>query len=145
MLPGHPTLRATKSGTQQLTLAGLSDVLAGHIGGGQTRPRGGQGGYIAREAAPERPGAVRWRCGHFDHTPGWCEVARIVLNGRVRGYVSDPATLVLLSPYCGLSVYMLLCLGKRIMTSVFNICRLGDAVVSTPRKTRPHVNDRIRQ
>jgi len=43
---------------------------------------------------------------------------------------------VYLSPYCGLSVYKILCLGKRVMTSVFNICRLGDAVVSGPRKTR---------
>ena len=33
-LPGPNSAAATKSGSKKLTLAGLSDVLAGHIGGG---------------------------------------------------------------------------------------------------------------
>ena len=118
-------------------LAHLKDVLPDALRGGRTRRRRGQGGSGARAAAPECLGVLLWRYGHIDHPRGWCEVARGRCNGRSCTYSSGPETLVPLSPTHGPSVCTWRHYQTLKVTSVFNICRLGDAVVSGPRETRP--------
>jgi hypothetical protein len=117
-------------------LAHLKDVLPDALRGGRTRRRRGQGGSGARAAAPECLGVLLWRYGHIDHPRGWCEVARGRCNGRSCTYSSGPETLVPLSPTHGPSVCTWRHYQTLKVTSVFNICRPGDAVVSGPRETR---------
>ena len=66
-----------------------------------------------------------------------CEVARGRCNGRSCTYSSGPETVVPLSPTHGPSACTWRRYEKLIMASVLTHCRLGDAVVSRGRKTRP--------
>ena len=65
-----------------------------------------------------------------------CEVARGRCNGRSCTYSSGSETLVPFSPTHEPSVCTWRHYQTLKVTSVFNICRLGDAVVSGPRETR---------
>jgi hypothetical protein len=128
-------------------LAHLNGVLPCALRRGRTRRPSGQAGSNARAAAAECRGALLWRYGHIDHSRGWCEVAHGRCNGRSCTYSSGPETFVPLSPTHGPSVCTWRHYRKLIVTSVFNICRPGDAVVSGPRETRqaiPHTAVRTR-
>ena len=66
----------------------------------------------------------------------WCEVGLSGLTAVVYGHTRGPASVSSVSPPHGLGT----CTWRRSqtfkMTSAFNICRPGDAVVSTRRETR---------
>ena len=66
---------------------------------------------------------------------GPCEDACGRFNGRVCTCSGDPQTLVPLSPTHGLGACTWRQCKKLKVTSVFDICRSGDAVVSGPRET----------
>ena len=55
--------------------------VADDIGGDGTRLGRGEGGFNATAAAPELPGAPRWRSRRYGHWNGWCEAARGERNG----------------------------------------------------------------
>ena len=113
----------------------MNGVLPRALRRGRTRRPRGQGGSKARAAAPECCGAHSWWYGHIDPSAGWCEVAHGRCNGRSCTYSSGPETLVPLSPTHGPSVCTWRHYQTLKVTSVFNICRPGDAVVSGPHET----------
>ena len=123
------------SGDQPCTTDPAVPVLADHIGGGRTLGPGGEGGARARAAASERLGARWLRYRGFGGVPDGARGCRAAVRVVPWTYGTGQASIVPVPCTYGVGLGALAVSRNVIVTSAFDICRVGDAVVSGRRKT----------